>query len=179
MAPAKLRGVWVAHALTLSRVAIAVAFAVTYGDPTVSVCLLGLAALTDTADGTVARWMQRHGHTEPDIGGWLDPLVDKVFVAIVLATIWLHGQGVAALALVGARELLFVPLAAIFVAQHRSTRDLHADWLGKLATVAQFFAIAVIVAEPSWSYPAAIAAGSLGVAAFVHYLAQIPRRSAA
>jgi phosphatidylglycerophosphate synthase len=72
---------------------------------------------------------------------------------------------------------LFVPLTAIYVAQHRPTRDLHADWLGKLATVAQFCAIAVIVAAPGWSYPAAIAAGALGVAAFVHYVVRIPRRS--
>jgi phosphatidylglycerophosphate synthase len=169
---------WLAHALTLSRVVIAIAFAATFGDDrALSISLLLVAALTDTADGNVARWMQRHGHTRPDIGGWLDPLVDKIFVAIVLAVIWASGQEIEVLALVGARELLFVPLAAVYVAQHRPTHNLHADWLGKLATIAQFAAIVVLVGAPSWAYPAAFTAGALGIAAFIHYLARIPRRA--
>ena len=79
---------WIAHALTLSRIPIALALWSVWGDPVWSLALVALAALTDTLDGNVARWRKRRGSTGPDIGGWLDPVVDKLFVVIVLGAIW-------------------------------------------------------------------------------------------
>jgi phosphatidylglycerophosphate synthase len=160
---------WLAHALTLSRIPLAVALVAAYGETTTALVLIALAALTDTADGNVARWMQRHGHTEPDIGGWLDPLVDKLFVAIVLAAIWLRSGDAVVIALIGARELLLLPLAAIYLAKHHPLRDIHAAPIGKLATIAQFVAIAVAIAAPSWALATALLAAALGIAAVVHY----------
>jgi phosphatidylglycerophosphate synthase len=65
--------VWLAHALTLSRIPLALALWWTWGDPVWSVAIVAAAALTDTADGRVARWAQRRGARGPDIGGWLEP----------------------------------------------------------------------------------------------------------
>jgi len=166
---------WLAHALTLSRIPLAVALVVVYGQVAWCLALVAAAAASDAADGNVARWMQRRGHTRPDIGGWLDPLVDKLFVAIVLIAIWYHTHEVALLALIGARELVLVPVAIAYLAWHRPVHDLHADWLGKLATIAQFVALAVALALPAHALPAAAVAGALGVAAAIHYAARFTR----
>ena len=166
---------WLAHALTLSRIPIALAVVAAYGDPARCVAWIVAAAATDAADGNVARWMQRRGHTRPDIGGWLDPLVDKLFVAIALAAIWYHTRALDVIALIGARELVLVPVAIAYLARRRPVRDLHADWLGKLATIAQFAALAVALALPARALVAAAVAGALGVAAAVHYAARFTR----
>lgn len=165
---------WFAHALTLSRIPIAIGLLYAYGDARWAVALILLAALTDTLDGNLARALQRRGHTEPAIGGWLDPLMDKIFVIIVLAVIWIRSGDMAVIALIGARELALVPLLAIYVARHRhdraSVRDLSADNLGKAATVAQFLAVAIAVGHPPWALVAAAITAVLGLAAVAHYL---------
>lgn len=166
---------WLAHAVTLSRIPIALALVAAYGDPARCVAWVAAAAATDAADGTIARWMQRRGHARPDIGGWLDPLVDKIFVVIALAAIWHHTRALDVIALIGARELVLVPVAIAYLVRHRPVRDLHADWLGKLATIAQFVALAVALALPARALVAAAIAGTLGVAAAVHYAARFTR----
>lgn len=169
-----MQGVWVAHGLTLSRIPLAVALWWVWGDPAWSVALLGVAAATDTLDGRVARRAKRRGAAGPDIGGWLDPAVDKLFVAIVLAAIWrqasLRDAG-AVIVLIGARELVLVPLVVIHLARRRPHAPLRADRLGKLATVAQFIALCVIVLAPEHALPAAAVAGGLGLVAAGHYIA--------
>jgi phosphatidylglycerophosphate synthase len=171
---------WLAHALTLSRIPIALGLWSTYGDPARSLALVVIAALTDAADGNVARWMQRRGHTRPAIGGWLDPLVDKAFVAIVLALIWIRGGEPLVVILIGARELLFVPLTALYAALRPRLGELHADPIGKAATIAQFVALAVALAAPAWAPAwalpaAAAAAAALGLAAAAHYALRMLR----
>jgi phosphatidylglycerophosphate synthase len=170
--------VWLAHALTLSRIPLALALWWTWGDPAWSVAIVALAALTDTADGRIARSAQRRGARGPDIGGWLDPAVDKLFVAVVLAAIWVHARlahPAAVIALIGARELVLVPLIAVYLARRRPHAPLHADRFGKLATVAQFIALCVIALVPDHALPAAAVAGGLGLVAVGHYVAAAAR----
>jgi phosphatidylglycerophosphate synthase len=155
--------------LTLSRVPLALLLWWSWGDPVQSAVLLVLAAISDAADGMVARWAKRRGSTGPDIGGWLDPAVDKLFVVVVLAAIWTHTHQLALLALVGARELVLVPLIALYLAFQRQRRELRADRLGKLATIAQFIALCVIALAPEHALPAAVVAAVLGLAAAGHY----------
>src|SRR5689334_15722067 len=86
-----IRTMWLAHALTLSRIPLAVAFWLTYGDWRWSLALVVLAALTDAADGHVARRARRmSGDNGPSPGEWLDPLADKLFIILVLAAIQVH-----------------------------------------------------------------------------------------
>jgi phosphatidylglycerophosphate synthase len=162
--------VWLAHALTLLRIPIAIAVTLEYGQTWPVVALIALAAATDVADGNVARYMQRRGYTKPAIGGWLDPLADKIFVAIVLVAIATHTRDIALIALIGARELLLLPLVAIYLAVRRDRTKLEADAVGKIATIAQFVALAVAVALPRHALPGAIVAAALGVASVVHYV---------
>lgn len=163
---------WLAHALTLSRIPIAIGLWWAYGDPAWAVALVAVAAATDAADGNVARWMQRHGHTRPDIGGWLDPLVDKIFVAVALAVIWVRSGDLLVIGLVGARELALLPLIAVYFARHRPVGELRADPIGKAATIAQFVALAVAVSVPGWAVVAAAIAAVLGLVAVGHYVAR-------
>lgn len=161
---------WLAHALTLSRLPLAVALVGTYGDVVATVVLIALAAATDAADGTVARWARRRGATGPDIGAWLDPLVDKVFVVVVLATIWAHTRDALVIALIAARELVLVPLVIGYLLGRRPVSHLRADPVGKAATIAQFVACAVAIGVPAWGRPVAAVAAVLGLAAVVHYV---------
>ncbi len=161
---------WLAHALTLSRLPIAVGLVLAYGQVAWAVALVILAAATDAADGNVARAMQRRGKTTPDIGGWLDPLVDKIFVVIVLVTIWWHTRELSVIALIAAREIALAPLIAIYLVQRRPTSHLHARAIGKAATIAQFAACGVAMAVPAYVLPIAIAAAVLGLAAVIEYV---------
>jgi phosphatidylglycerophosphate synthase len=162
--------VWLAHGLTLSRIPLALALWWVWGDPVWSAALIVLAGLSDVADGTAARWIKRRGGRGPDIGGWLDPAVDKLFVAIVLAAIWTQTRDVAVIALVGARELVLVPLVAVYLARRKPHPALRADAFGKVATVAQFIALCVIALAPAHAVAAAIVAAVLGLTAAGHYV---------
>jgi len=161
---------WLAHALTLSRLPIAAGLVLAYGDTAWAVLLVVLAAASDAADGRVARYMQRRGSTGPDIGGWLDPVVDKVFVLVVLATIWWHTREVTVIALIAAREALMVPLSLVYLVAGRRPKRVQAEVVGKAATIAQFVACAVAIARPAYALPFAIAAAILGAAAIMDYV---------
>ncbi len=161
---------WLAHALTLSRLPIAAGLVFAYGDTLWAVVLVVLAAVTDAADGRVARLMKRRGSTGPDIGGWLDPLVDKIFVIVVLATIWGHTGNVAVIALIAARELAMAPLIAVYLLAGKRPKKLEARTVGKAATIAQFIACAVAIAVPAYALPVAIGAALLGLAALIDYI---------
>jgi cardiolipin synthase (CMP-forming) len=163
---------WPAHALTLSRIPIAIAMF--WAPPLLAVVLVALAALTDMLDGNVARWLKRHGRTRPDIGGWLDPVVDKLFVAIVVVALarsvdpWL-------LALIATREALLIPIAIGHLASRGSLDNLHADTIGKVATVAQMIALAIVIGLPDFGLYAAATAALLGLAAAIHYARSVVR----
>ncbi len=161
---------WPAHILTLLRIPLGIAVAFAYGQTGLVVALIAAAAVSDAADGNLARYLKRRGHDRPDIGGWLDPAADKLFVAAVLVSIAIHTHSPLLLVLIGARELLLLPLLAVYLATRRDRPQLHADWLGKIATVAQFFALAIAVARPEWALPPAIATGALGLVATGHYV---------
>ena len=165
---------WTAHALTLSRIPLAIGLWFAWGNTAWSLVLLGLAAISDAADGRVARRAKRLGATGPDIGGWLDPMADKIFVAVVLAAIWVHaaapGRAFSLVVLIGARELVLLPLVAVYLAKRVPHPAFRADVLGKAATVAQLIALCVIVVAPDHAVPGAVVAAILGVAAAVHYV---------
>jgi phosphatidylglycerophosphate synthase len=157
---------WPAHILTLSRIPIAIAMF--WAPPLLAVALVGLAALTDTLDGNVARYLKRHGRTKPDIGGWLDPVVDKLFVLLVVIALAPRVDPLA-LALIATREVLLVPISIGWLIKHGTLEHVHADAIGKAATVVQMIAIAIVIGWPSIGLYAAAVAALVGFAAAVHY----------
>jgi cardiolipin synthase len=173
---------WLAHALTVSRIPIAIVFWLTYGDWRLSLALVVLAALTDAADGAAARWARRRtADTRPSPGEWLDPLVDKLFIIVVLAVIQVHDPAPwSVIALILARELALIPLASIYrlVVRGRGEHAFQADSIGKAATIAELVAIGALIMRPAslavdaLVLPLALIAGTLGLIAVIHYIAR-------
>jgi cardiolipin synthase len=167
---------WLAHALTLSRIPIAIIFWLTYGSPWLSLALVGLAALTDAADGNVARWARRRsGDTRRSAGEWLDPLADKLFILIVLGAIQVHDPVPWWLiGLILAREVVLVPLAAVYrvVVHGRAEHAFQAGIVGKAATIAEMFAIMALITKSPAIMPLAITAAVLGLVAVGQYVSR-------
>jgi phosphatidylglycerophosphate synthase len=167
---------WLANALTLARIPLAGVFWLTYGRVEWSIAVIALAALTDALDGRIARRARaRIGPRASRAGEWLDPVADKVFVFVVLATIVSHGAAPWTLAmLVLARELVIVPLGIAYrvalVARPHVEHAFQADALGKVTTALQMFAVAAIAANSSLAFPLAGGACIVGLAAAAHYV---------
>jgi len=142
------------------------------------------AGATDAIDGAWARRLalkrrdaagRGRAPFSPGRGSWLDPICDKLFVATVLVSLYLEGRApLSWLALIGARELLQLPISVVYRAlpflRHWLRYDFTASVLGKLATIAQFFAVACLLVRPADGlWPARLAA-FLGLVALGDYL---------
>jgi len=171
---------WVAQLLTLARIPLAIIFWIAVSYPRWAFAVMALAALTDVADGAVARRARRtaqaRGLTLPaGPGAWLDPLCDKIFVLSVLAATYVElAPSLYLLIVIATRELILVPLAAIYrllpSLRARMHYDFRAGPLGKAATIAQFLAIAALLLRDNSQAPLAALAGVVGLAAAVHYV---------
>jgi phosphatidylglycerophosphate synthase len=171
-----MRGFWLAHALTVSRIPLAIAFWVVAPLRPWAIAVLATAALTDALDGRVARWARRTAlraaGSFADAGAWLDPLCDKLFAVTVLAALAVRlDVPVALLLLVGTRELVLVPLALVYaMTPLRSQLELRVLPAGKRATVAQFLAIIALVAGVPGAPVIALVTALLGLDAAARYL---------
>ena len=129
--------------LTIARIPLGFAFLQWSPNRPVALAILGLAALSDALDGTVARYR----HEQSDAGAIADPIADKVFAGCVVFALLRDGaldpRGAVALL---TREIgLALLLAYVFVRGHRGPA--RALPLGKVATVMQFSAVIALVAQ--------------------------------
>lgn len=107
--------------------------------PLAAATLFGLAGLTDWADGYLARrWQQ-----ESRFGAFLDPVADKLIVAVALillvereASIWIT---LAAVIIIG-REIVISALRE-WMAQEGARGKVAVAYIGKLKTTAQIIAL--------------------------------------
>lgn len=173
-------GLWTAQILTLSRIPLGFLFWITVTRPAWSFPVMALAGLSDVADGAVARHARRAAEARglirpPGPGAWLDPLCDKFFVGSVLAATYVRlGPPLLLLGAVALRELILIPLAAVYrltpSLRTRLRYDFRAGPLGKATTVAQFLAIgAMLMGLPAQVALAGLAAG-LGLLASIAYI---------
>jgi phosphatidylglycerophosphate synthase len=173
--------VWLAHALTLSRIPLAFAFWFALPDVRFAMIVLTVAAATDLMDGTIARAAAARGHTGPAarIGVWLDPLCDKLFAIVVLAALLVRIQvPLELLILIGSRELILVPIVAVYRLSpmwHQVHYDFHAEAAGKHATAAQFVAFTALLLDPPSALFLSMVAAVFGVRAAVRYLGRAMR----
>ncbi len=136
-----------ANRLTLLRILLLpVPCALLYGGPTAKLTAIGVASLlglTDYLDGKLAR---RQGVTR--LGALLDPIADKIFVAVFY--LFLAHLGYLPLWLVGGillREFLITSLRQMVPG------NLPVSWLAKLKTTVQMLVAGLIVVVgvfPSW-----------------------------
>jgi phosphatidylglycerophosphate synthase len=166
-----------ANGLSLSRVALALVPWLSHMRTAWVAGGMILAALTDVADGRVARRANALGRRDDAaarVGVWLDPVCDKVFVVSLAVSALLERRPPAWLvAVVLSRELLLIPLflvhAAVPTLSARRIR-LGARLLGKLTTVSQFATLVALLFVPRLFAPLALATGLVGIAAVVDYL---------
>lgn len=167
--------------LTVSRIALIPLFVLFYylpGDGTdvVAAALFLLASITDWLDGYLARrWDQVSA-----FGAFLDPVADKLMVAVALVVVLeRHPSMLMALpvAVIIGREITVSALRE-WMAEIGQRASIAVSWLGKIKTVGQMLSLALILLTDSLSPYPAFEAGFAGlyVAAFltlwsmVHYL---------
>lgn len=168
--------------LSLSRLPLAALVWVAPGRPSWVLCLMALAGITDLLDGWLARRHAAFGRGSgrtgfQDTGAWLDPVCDKVFLVSALAAVT-YGTGTPAwlMLLVATREIVQIPLYALLKARGVFGRfDFRASMAGKLATVAQFAAVAAILYRRPWAWVLALLAGAVGALAAGYYAVRAHR----
>ena len=111
----------------------------------VAAILFGIAAITDLLDGWVAR---RFGQMSK-FGEFLDPVADKLMVAIVLVMLvqddpWWYVD-IIAMIIIG-REITISALRE-WMATIGERANVQVDWSGKVKTVLQMFGIGFMVYE--------------------------------
>jgi phosphatidylglycerophosphate synthase len=137
---------------------------------------MAAAGLSDMLDGFVAR---RTG-SDSRVGGWLDPVCDKVFIVGALVAVCVEHRPPAWLVLLAlTRELLVVPLTLVHLSTPgRAARDVEfrARPAGKATTVLQFVLLLALVTD-RMDIAAAIAAvtGLVGALAGIDYVVSARR----
>ncbi|WP_200241385.1 CDP-diacylglycerol--glycerol-3-phosphate 3-phosphatidyltransferase [Thiohalocapsa halophila] len=141
--------VWnIPNALTLLRIALIPVFVVIFYLPvpwarTVCALVFTLAGLTDWLDG----WLARRWEQTSPLGAFLDPVADKLMVAVALvllvqadATVWL---ALPAAVIIG-REITVSALRE-WMAEIGARAQVAVSMAGKLKTTAQMVAIVLLV----------------------------------
>jgi len=134
----------VPNLVSLTRLPLAALFPFTLEHPVWAIALLVAAGATDVFDG----WYARRFHQETPTGAWLDAVMDKAFVLTVVVTLIAASLVSPDEALLLAtRDLGELPLLLYWLAVRRARRrERSANQLGKLATLAQFAAVAALIA---------------------------------
>jgi len=136
---------WLPNLLTLSRFPLApwVALSIVHREYRQALLLLAAAGLTDAADGQLAR---RYGSVTR-LGGYLDPVADKVLLVTVYISMgWAALIPAWLVIIVVGRDLLILAFAGSVLAARRQCNFRPSVW-GKLSTVVQIVTGAVVIAD--------------------------------
>jgi phosphatidylglycerophosphate synthase len=152
--------------LSLARIPLGFVFPLVVDRPAAAIAVLGVAAMTDVADG----WYARRFHQETPTGRILDAITDKIFVTIVVFTMIVSGMlSIGEASLLATREICEFGLLAgwALARRHRPRPARGANRLGKVATVMQFATVAAILLgtpQPiAWLLPTALCGVLSGV----------------
>jgi len=161
---------------SLVRIPLGVVFLFVAHRLPLALAVLVLAGISDVLDGWAARrnsnaaqMAQRHR------GDWLDPFCDKVFVAAMLAGIYVvHHPPIPLLLLVVTREVLQVLSLAVYRLWPSLRRGLQYNYrahpVGKATTVTQFATALALLLDHPLATPLALASAILGLTSVVLYL---------
>jgi phosphatidylglycerophosphate synthase len=154
----------VPNLLSLTRLPLAAAFLLsTRTGPRVAIIIA--AAASDYLDG----WWARNRGGRSQSGALLDPLTDKIFVVVALASFIRHGLlTTAQLAVLLSRDL-FVAVAFIFVKLRGVDVPLESRFPGKVVTTLQLAALLVLTLLPLAATATVVATGIASAWAIVDY----------
>ncbi len=141
------------NSLTLLRIALIPCFIVLFWAPApwthlVAAGIFGFAAITDWLDGYLAR---RLGQTSP-LGAFLDPVADKLIVAVALILLLQRDPRIAIalpVAIIIGREITVSALRE-WMAELGARKTVAVSGLGKIKTTAQMIALLLMIARESW-----------------------------
>lgn len=167
-----------ANQLTLLRIVLIPLFVVVFYLPFqwahfVSAMIFSVAAITDWLDGYVAR---KYDQSTP-FGAFLDPVADKLMVAIaLLLLVGLHHDSAwfaAAAAVIVGREIVISALRE-WMAEMGQRASVAVSYIGKIKTSLQMIAIIVLLMDFQWllipGYIALAAAAALTLWSMLLYL---------
>ncbi|KPQ27672.1 MAG: CDP-diacylglycerol--glycerol-3-phosphate 3-phosphatidyltransferase [Marinobacter excellens HL-55] len=156
------------NVLTMSRIVMIPIFVVIFYLPMqwsymVSAAIFALAAITDWLDGYLARKLDQ----STPFGAFLDPVADKLMVAVALAVLIEEHAAVLltipATIIIG-REIVISALRE-WMAEMGSRASVAVSYIGKIKTTAQMVAIIGLLAFPPGALLAYVSIGILYVAA--------------
>ncbi|HYM97230.1 MAG TPA: CDP-diacylglycerol--glycerol-3-phosphate 3-phosphatidyltransferase [Candidatus Sulfotelmatobacter sp.] len=128
------------------------------GHDQVAAAVFLVFSFTDTLDGQLAR---RRG-TVSDLGKFLDPLADKLFVLAVLIVLVQEGLVAAwVVVLIFSRELIITILRSVAAGQGRA---ISAAPLGKTKTVMQMAAVTLLILQRPYGWLVPVADVAVGIA---------------
>ncbi len=146
--------------LTIVRIALIPCFAVCYYLPfgtahVVAAAVFGVAALTDWLDGYLARRLNQTSQ----LGAFLDPVADKLMVAVVLVVILQAHPSVwlaLPVAVIIGREIAVSALRE-WMAEMGARKKIAVSHLGKVKTALQMIALVFLIIgggdeAPAWFY---------------------------
>lgn len=141
------------NSLTLLRIALIPCFVVTYWAPPswtqlAAAAIFGFAALTDWLDGYLAR---RLDQTSP-LGAFLDPVADKLIVAVALILLLQRDPAISIalpVAVIIGREITVSALRE-WMAELGARKKVAVSGLGKVKTTAQMIALLLMIAREPW-----------------------------
>ena len=117
-------------------------YALTRGQLPAAALLGGLAMLTDIFDGVLARKLNQNS----ELGKILDPLTDKIFIALFVIYVVRHRDfPVWAAALIISRDVLIITLGVIFSGRHKQIPV--SNFLGKVTALSWGILLVVYVME--------------------------------
>jgi phosphatidylglycerophosphate synthase len=160
------------NAISLSRLLLGLAFPLFPGEWRLSIVVI--AALTDGIDGQLSRWLG----AESKLGILLDPIADKVFFVMVVATLLWDGSITwLEVVLISLRDILVMAGAIGARIRDGAAAWVHMKprWPGKVATVLQFLFIVVVLLGPtmdltSWRSPIFIVTAFVSGASGLDYV---------
>jgi CDP-diacylglycerol---glycerol-3-phosphate 3-phosphatidyltransferase len=145
-----------ANQLTLLRIVFIPLFVVVFYLPVswahfACALIFSVAAITDWLDGYVAR---KYNQSTP-FGAFLDPVADKLMVAIaLLLLVSIHHDSawfVAAAAVIVGREIIISALRE-WMAELGQRASVAVSYIGKIKTTLQMIAIIVLLMDVDWLY---------------------------
>jgi cardiolipin synthase len=156
---------WLPNAICIARIVLVapIAFVLVRGQYELTLFLFGVAAVSDVADG----WLAKTFGWTSELGKALDPVADKLLLVTVFLT--LAALGLAPLWLAGAAVVRDVVIAGGATAYHRlfGRLDGGPSLVSKLNTALQVMYVVGVIANAAWHAVPDPLVIALGAATFV------------
>lgn len=157
---------WIPNIVSLSRVALAVAF-VMDRDVSARIAIVLAAAVTDMLDG----WLARRAGLVSRFGALIDPFADRVFVLVAVATFVYEGSlSTMQYFVLISRDLMTA--VGFIVAKSVSWLkpvEFRARWSGKMVTALQLATFVALLKLPQYVTPLIWAVGLASLYSIVDY----------